>query len=602
MSIRALSQPEEKLKWRQDENDNDGESAPATAKSSSPASVAAMLSRGSVRHSQSPKIPPSISPGGVLNANVGAKGKGPVCNYYVVLEKSPPRMSADESDSSTYDNSVHCCETDICQDSTDYDSSSGGDDSFTTEGIATVDIVEYEVASASDGDADSVDNSSSGTDDHGLVMATMTALDTTSSNSEFADSEESDSDKRVDRELTEADYWQCIRCKNPHNSPLYRMCEKCYKIRRTHFPPRPRFRRKKRNRHGKSSASPSPVEASELRNDSSSISTSQEVDEVSKRLCDDRIGNGSFRANYKNVCNSFKKRKLNYSSNKSQLNSAAEASDEELSDIEHRSKNFNGAGHRKRKAPMSRSRRETMSTNLSSSGQSIVNISNRLETSSTRKRKLSLNDTEVSNAKQLRPSECKILSNVENVETASDTDNETISLLMNNTNTQKDSGISSAHSSQEPPSSSLSDERSLEKDDYIEKCGKVDIYDEATLGELKSNTAEGKSSNSLISASPFSQMDHMNLIRSVSDCSGTILNNNLSAETFEMNMSSLDSNLSSYGSCIICLSGPKNGVFVHSRFLHLCSCYKCAVKIWSKYKRCPVCNSSVKNVLKLFVH
>lgn len=54
--------------------------------------------------------------------------------------------------------------TDICQDSTDYDSSSGGDDSFTTEGIATVDIVEYEVASASDGDADSVDNSSSGTD------------------------------------------------------------------------------------------------------------------------------------------------------------------------------------------------------------------------------------------------------------------------------------------------------------------------------------------------------------------------------------------------------------------------------------------------------
>lgn len=58
----------------------------------------------------------------------------------------------------------------------------------------------------------------------------MTALDTTSSNSEFADSEESDSDKRVDRELTEADYWQCIRCKNPHNSPLYRMCEKCYKV------------------------------------------------------------------------------------------------------------------------------------------------------------------------------------------------------------------------------------------------------------------------------------------------------------------------------------------------------------------------------------
>lgn len=59
---------------------------------------------------------------------------------------------------------------------------------------------------------------------------------------------------------------------------------------------------------------------------------------------------------------------------------------------------------------------------------------------------------------------------------------------------------------------------------------------------------------------------------------------------------------SSYGLCMMCLTEPKNGVFVHSRFLHLCCCYRCAVKVWKKQKRCPICNCKVKNVLKLFVH
>lgn len=58
----------------------------------------------------------------------------------------------------------------------------------------------------------------------------------------------------------------------------------------------------------------------------------------------------------------------------------------------------------------------------------------------------------------------------------------------------------------------------------------------------------------------------------------------------------------SYGLCMMCLTQPKNGVFVHSRFLHLCCCYRCAVKVWNKQKRCPICNCKVKNVMKLFVH
>lgn len=59
---------------------------------------------------------------------------------------------------------------------------------------------------------------------------------------------------------------------------------------------------------------------------------------------------------------------------------------------------------------------------------------------------------------------------------------------------------------------------------------------------------------------------------------------------------------STNGMCMICLSEPKNGAFVHNRFLHVCCCYRCTVKVWNKRKRCPICNSQVKTVLKMFVH
>lgn len=54
--------------------------------------------------------------------------------------------------------------------------------------------------------------------------------------------------------------------------------------------------------------------------------------------------------------------------------------------------------------------------------------------------------------------------------------------------------------------------------------------------------------------------------------------------------------------CIICLNEPKDSAFVHSLALHICCCYKCAIKVWNKKKRCPICNCKVKNVLKCYVH
>ncbi len=64
----------------------------------------------------------------------------------------------------------------------------------------------------------------------------------------------------------------------------------------------------------------------------------------------------------------------------------------------------------------------------------------------------------------------------------------------------------------------------------------------------------------------------------------------------------LDENESNLGLCRFCFANPKNGVFVHGNSLHLCCCYKCAVKVWKKRKSCPICNCKIKNVTKLFVH
>lgn len=58
----------------------------------------------------------------------------------------------------------------------------------------------------------------------------------------------------------------------------------------------------------------------------------------------------------------------------------------------------------------------------------------------------------------------------------------------------------------------------------------------------------------------------------------------------------------SYGMCRICLSQPKNAAFLHNRFIHIYACYKCSVKVWNKRKKCPICNSHVKTVLKFSVY
>lgn len=53
--------------------------------------------------------------------------------------------------------------------------------------------------------------------------------------------------------------------------------------------------------------------------------------------------------------------------------------------------------------------------------------------------------------------------------------------------------------------------------------------------------------------------------------------------------------------CVVCVTEPKSGVFVHGRLAHICCCYKCAVKVWVKTKRCPICKRKISNVLRAVV-
>ena len=54
--------------------------------------------------------------------------------------------------------------------------------------------------------------------------------------------------------------------------------------------------------------------------------------------------------------------------------------------------------------------------------------------------------------------------------------------------------------------------------------------------------------------------------------------------------------------CIMCLSSPKNCAFIHTRAVHISTCYSCAIKTWSTTKRCPICNNKASNILKAFIY
>lgn len=224
----------------------------------------------------------------------------------------------------------------------------------------------------------------------------------------------------------------------------------------------------------------------------------------------------------------------------------------------------------------------------------------------------------------------KLFKNVVDVETTSQLKSTNLNLSIAPAKVHKDSGFSSCFSSQELTSdlapvksfvSTSSQETFCSEYDEIEMSKNRGPLSMDTIPESKSfesnvcSTITSQSSN-LSQASTSSSTTSG--IRSLSSCSGPNLHKNVDSVPARVTKRRAYSDtdepqsqppilkeiygLDAYGPCMICLSQPKDGVFVHSRFLHLCCCYRCAVKIWNKRKRCPICNCKVNNVQKIFVH
>lgn len=226
----------------------------------------------------------------------------------------------------------------------------------------------------------------------------------------------------------------------------------------------------------------------------------------------------------------------------------------------------------------------------------------------------------------------KLFKNVVDVETSQLKSTQLNNLTNAPALVQKDSGFSSCFSSQEL-SSDLTPVQSFASASSQETfCSEYEEIEAKNRGPVHVNTIhESKSFDSNVSSTITSQSSNLSQastsssatsatsgIRSMSSCSGPNLYKNVEIVPARVSKRRAYSDtdepqsqppilkqifgLDAYGPCMICLSQPKDGVFVHSRFLHLCCCYRCAVKIWNKRKRCPICNCKVNNVQKIFVH
>ncbi|XP_063238079.1 uncharacterized protein LOC134539744 isoform X2 [Bacillus rossius redtenbacheri] len=102
--------------------------------------------------------------------------------------------------------------------------------------------VEFDVASLSEDGGDPLGESGNSSDVSalkvfpGVLAATIAMQD--SDYTSFVDGSE-ESSERPDSELSMTDYWSCVQCKEKNNNPLFRFCERCYRVRKEFFPPRP---------------------------------------------------------------------------------------------------------------------------------------------------------------------------------------------------------------------------------------------------------------------------------------------------------------------------------------------------------------------------
>lgn len=193
------------------------------------------------------------------NGNTFKKPRIGYC-YNVILESESPQPSDLESDNeSIY--SLQDQETEYARDTSDtstdttsgwftlngtnhhardfeleseYDSESGNEMMLTSAG-------EYEPVTESETENPLVLTSSSENEDY---IAPNVLIELFKTDTDIADNSD-DSRTSYDSEISHTDYWKCIQCNATQNNPLFRYCEKCYKLRKSYFTPRPKASRKR---------------------------------------------------------------------------------------------------------------------------------------------------------------------------------------------------------------------------------------------------------------------------------------------------------------------------------------------------------------------
>lgn len=522
---------------------------------------------------------------------------------YITLAKENP-IQVLESDEDFY-NSSNEQETDICHDTSDLSDtetnsqcSSTSNNSLSNEPlstIATMEVLEYEVASASESVNDFSYVSSSGTDDYVLAAFAQAVADNSSA-TEFAilaDTEESD-DQAYDSDFAPADYWKCIKCNNKQNNPMYRYCEKCYQVRKSLFPPRPKQKRKTRFKKI--------VEAGELSDSSASSSSKSVVSNISHKRC--IIDSRKF----------YKK-----SSMRRQPFNTVKISDSD-SDIvigktkAFRQRTYNYIGPQCVYKKLSTKKQPYNTVKITDGDSDIVidettacrqcadnNVNKLTNNENTAQdmfeKQISLTSSIINNHKRKFSDEslnyeamCSKKRFVSEVLLPEVTDMKNKHLQLD---VFKDSGFSSSSSQEQTPTE--------------DKC----VYDETFSREsIQSNRTSHHDITKFDSAANQKPNScYMTLSKASCESTSSTLdddpyyNKHTIMHEVQLDRSDiLKKSEHNLGLCMFCLTQPKNSVFVHSNFVHLCCCYKCAMKIWRQRKSCPICNCKVRNVMKLFVH
>lgn len=523
-------------------------------------------------------------------------------NWYFVLA-SESEIDTDEGTESIC--SLQNKSTDWAKDTSDTSSKSGwsSDPGF-----------EYEVASLSDNEHPnpftqfSQDSYSSGTDTELLCSVTLTLDNDNDNDDSWADSSSISSDMD-DPELSRADFWTCVKCKAQNNNPMFRYCEKCFKVRKNFFPPRPHRKNKKprqnRLRKRKSNSSDSTGGMSKVRKQDNMS------DVTSGRTSTDRVSPSEVSHG-----------KLEHSClEKDMFPEILPGAHSEFDSLS--------------------SSQETVvicNKSLSSSQETVIECTK--SASSSQETRVPCGDLEedkktgeehVQKTWRTAIEETITLSRAELTESGHCSVDEKKLEKSSLESSEKVSSSEVGNTSAETTVSGRSESGSCESnatDQGNEHLSEVENLCEENKGAAEKSGGESSlNSENLLSRETVSKLCCESSsevctsnVEIEIDSQKNICDETLSQETAVLSQESVtlsqepstsgiettsfassDQGVSENSICSICMVNPKNGIFVHGKWAHIYCCYKCSMKVWMETGRCPICNAKVRQVLKAVV-